>query len=143
MDDIDSPPLLPPPRRQPTKRRRLRASPRLIGGVAIALVLAIGGWLWLAGDDDTPVADLRTGDCFRGSEAALAQTEGTVTGVSCDEEGDDVLTVLFELDLVGDTYPGDRAFLTQRCGALGGTAYSPSRQSWDGGDRQLTCVSRR
>lgn len=114
------------------------------GGVALVVVAVfmtpvLLDWF----DDAVPVEDLRAGDCVVGSEEELSIYQSKVDRVRCDDPSEDVVEVLFSMGLVGDQFPGDRTFLVQRCGALGGTAYSPSPASWDDGDRHLLCIGRR
>ncbi|GGF24574.1 septum formation family protein [Subtercola lobariae] len=98
------------------------------------------------------VFSLSVGDCVNGTSA------GTVTDVpTVDCAAPHDLEVFYDFDLTGDAYPGDSAVSDQAksgCGAqfqsfvgiaydssaLDYTEYTPTADSWQGGDRTVSCV---
>jgi hypothetical protein len=140
---------------------RVPNRPTKLVGVLVALVLAVG--LAACGGDDgggdaEEVPDARrradgieVGDCYDEPE----DDRDPVAPISCDESHDNEAYAAFQLE--DGEYPGDAAVLADastRClerfeGFVGVTydssgydvdALTPTRLTWDDGDRKVVCI---
>lgn len=93
------------------------------------------------------IFDLRAGDCvvnFGSSEAGKVVEEDRVTLVECNDERAQLRVTrlaLVESDSVD--YPGERFlddFSLNSCGAESTSFLFPTEQSWEQGDRTITCL---
>ncbi|MEU9447771.1 DUF4190 domain-containing protein [Streptomyces sp. NPDC048277] len=133
-----------------------------IGLALLVLLLATGGaadfWQGVKeGVNDTSSLSLSTGDCFDTPDGALTgDLVSDVTVVDCEQAHDGEVFATY--DLKGSAYPGDDGVAhsaDQRCYALedgyamDGWAipgdvdvyyFTPSKDSWEYGDRQVACV---
>lgn len=138
---------------------------RLIGGAAVAGVAVFAG-VGSLGDETTRddngdiiesgglgVYSFQIGDCIQLSDVDLVES---VEGLPCADPHD--AQVYSEFELTTDAYPGDDAASTaagegcyQRFEAAVGvpyqdepdlafTAFFPTQDSWDQGDREVTCL---
>jgi hypothetical protein len=90
------------------------------------------------------VFDLRAGDCFAGFKSSSVEQD-TVDVVTCtDARAQLRVTNLALVSTPSDDYPGDAYFDEQAislCDAETTSYISPSQESWDAGDRTLTCLA--
>ncbi len=105
------------------------------------------------GNDEADVFLLQVGDCINDSE--LGDVVTTLPIVPCSEPHDS--ETYFEATLEGDAFPGDDAISEQSdqiCydafagfvgiaweeSSLGYYPFTPTEQSWDNGDRLVSCM---
>lgn len=105
------------------------------------------------GNDEADVFLLQVGDCINDSE--LGDVVTTLPIVPCSEPHDS--ETYFEANLEGDAFPGDDAISDQSdqiCydafpgfvgiaweeSSLGYYPFTPTQQSWEGGDRLVSCM---
>lgn len=111
----------------------------------------------LVSGGDLDVMELQAGDCFN-DPSEFGDVVFTVDAVPCSEAHDNEVYALIPFTLTGTNFPGVTAlqdFAYEECSgqpfsdyvgndyfdsALEIFTFTPTEESWDGGDRAVTCV---
>jgi hypothetical protein len=99
----------------------------------------------VACQEDKSVFDLEVGDCIVPPESTAFRSIEVerVRTVDCSEPHDAEVVAVFEVEGRPWEFPGDEALFReaqQRCPAKCSLYIYPTRQSWNVGDRMITCI---